>query len=230
MIALIRSLAYMLAFYGGSAIIVPVGFLFIFSGQGFRHYVRFWAWYHEICVRYLLGIRLKITGAIPSGSVLVVSKHQSAYETIALVHLLHEPVIVLKSELAAIPLWGKLARIYGMIPVDRSGSSKALRAMIKSADTARQSGRPIVIFPEGTRVPPGEAPPLQAGFAGLYRHLGLPAVPLAIDAGRLWPRRGLIKQSGTIHFHFGEPLPPGLPRAEAERLIHAAINRDPVEV
>lgn len=230
MIALLRSLAFMLIFYGGSLIIVPVGFLFIFTSPGLRFYVRFWSLFHEICVRYLLGIRLSVTGTLPAGSVLVVSKHQSAYETIALVHLLHEPVIVLKSELAAIPLWGKLATAYGMIPVDRTGSSKALRAMLKAADAARQSGRPIVIFPEGTRVPPGEAPPLQAGFAGLYRHLGLPAVPLAIDAGRLWPRRGLIKRSGTIHFHFGEPLPPGLPRAEAERLIHAAINRDPLEV
>src|SRR3546814_1079610 len=87
---------------------------------------------------------------------LVAAKHESAYETIALIGLLNEPVIVLKAELAAIPLWGWLARRYGMIPVDREGNTRALRAMLKSANAARDSGHPVAIFPEGTRVPTGE--------------------------------------------------------------------------
>jgi 1-acyl-sn-glycerol-3-phosphate acyltransferase len=80
-----------------------------------------------------------------------------------------------------------------------------------------------VIFPEGTRVPFGEKPPLRPGFAGLYRVLGLPVVPIAHDSGKIWPR-GLVKQSGTIHFKVGEIIPPGLKRDEVEARVHAAIN------
>jgi 1-acyl-sn-glycerol-3-phosphate acyltransferase len=81
----------------------------------------------------------------------------------------------------------------------------------------------VLIYPEGTRVRPGEAPPLRPGFAGLYRALGLPVVPVAVDSGRLWPK-GLLKRSGTIHFLIGETIPPGLKRDEIETRVHAAIN------
>src|SRR3546814_6295769 len=91
-----------------------------------------------------------------------------------------------------------------MIPVDREGSTRALRTMLKAADAARDSGRSIAIFPEGTRVPHGQCPPVRAGFAGLYRHLGLPVVPVALDAGRLWPKDGFIKHSGRSEEHTSE--------------------------
>jgi 1-acyl-sn-glycerol-3-phosphate acyltransferase len=86
------------------------------------------------------------------------------------------------------------------------------------------AGRPILIFPEGTRVLPGEQPPLRAGFAGLYRSLNLPVVPVALDSAKVSPRRSFIKRPGTVTFRFGDPIPPGLPRAEAEARVHAAIN------
>src|SRR3546814_17464420 len=105
-------------------------------------YVHGWAHFHEWCVRWLLGIRLKIEGTVPKDHVLVAAKHESAYETITLIRVLHEPVIVLKSELARIPLWGWLAQRYGMIPVAREGSTRAPRTMLKAADAARDSGRP----------------------------------------------------------------------------------------
>jgi 1-acyl-sn-glycerol-3-phosphate acyltransferase len=122
------------------------------------------------------------------------------------------------------PGWGRAARLYGMIPVDRAGGATALRRMLKAADQAVAAGRPIIIFPEGTRVAPGEQPPLQPGFAGLYRALGLPVVPVAIDSGRLWPRHRFIKRPGFVTFRFADPIPPGLPRREIEARVHAAIN------
>jgi 1-acyl-sn-glycerol-3-phosphate acyltransferase len=82
----------------------------------------------------------------------------------------------------------------------------------------------VLIFPEGTRVAPGEQPPLQPGFAGLYKQLGLPVVPVALDSGRLWPRNSFVKRPGIVTVRFGEPIPPGLPRAEIEAKVHAAIN------
>jgi 1-acyl-sn-glycerol-3-phosphate acyltransferase len=84
-------------------------------------------------------------------------------------------------------------------------------------------GRPILIYPEGTRVRPGETPLLQAGFAGLYKALGLPVVPIAVDSGRIWGRN-LPRDSGTIHFKVGDIIPPGLRRDEVEERVHSAIN------
>ena len=92
-------------------------------------------------------------------------------------------------------------------------------------------GRPIAIFPEGTRVAVGTAPPLQPGFAGLYRALGLPVVPVAVDSGRLWPRNAFVKRPGIVTMRFEERVPPGLKRGELEAAVHAAINSlDPARV
>ncbi len=141
-----------------------------------------------------------------------------------LTRLLGSPATVMKQELARIPLWGWAARRYGVIVVDREASAGALRRMMKDARAPLAEGRSIMIFPEGTRVAPGEAPPLRSGFAGLYRMLNLPVVPVAVKSGHVWPRKG-PKHPGTIVFSFGDPIPPGLPRAEAEALVHAGINR-----
>jgi 1-acyl-sn-glycerol-3-phosphate acyltransferase len=130
----------------------------------------------------------------------------------------------MKSELGRIPLWGRLTRAYGIIPVDRDGGGAALRKLLRAAGEAVAEGRPIVIFPEGTRVSPGERPPLEPGFAGLYRALNLPVVPVALDSGRIWPRRSFVKRPGVVTMRFGEVIPPGLPRREAEARVHAAIN------
>ncbi len=131
---------------------------------------------------------------------------------------------MVKRELTSIPLWGRVAMLYGAVPVDREGSAKALRAMMAAAKAAVAAGRPILIFPEGTRVAPGDAPPLRAGFAGLYRMTGLPVVAIALDSGRLWPRGGFVKRPGVVTFRFSDPIPPGLPREEVEARVHGAIN------
>jgi 1-acyl-sn-glycerol-3-phosphate acyltransferase len=133
----------------------------------------------------------------------------------------------MKAELMRIPVWGWIARRHGSIPVERDGSASALRAMMRAAEAAIAEAREIVIFPEGTRVPVGEAPALKPGVSGLYRLLKLPVVPVALDSGRLWPRRGFLKRPGTITLRFGAPIPPGLPRADFEARLHAAINEVP---
>ena len=133
------------------------------------------------------------------------------------------PAIVMKAELARIPVWGWAARRYGVIVVDRAASAGALRRMLREAQAALGEGRSILIFPEGTRVPPGEQPPLESGFAGLYQMLELPVVPVAIDSGGCGRSTGR-SVPGTVTFRFGEPIPPGLPRAEIEARVHAAIN------
>lgn len=221
---LIRSAAYALVFYGATVFAVLGAFGAALIGpSAMRRYCVGWARVHRWCAANLLGVRARIEGEAPAGAVLVAAKHQSAFETIELLLMLHEPAVVVKKELGEIPLWGRVARIYGVIPIDRAGSARALRGMLRAARGAAGDGRSILIFPEGTRVAPGEQPRLQAGFAGLYRALDLPVVPVAVDSGRLWPR-SFVKRPGIVTFRFGDPIPPGLPRAEIEARVHAAIN------
>ena len=223
--AVLRSLVFALIFYGGTVPAVLLSFpISLFGTKAIRNWARIWVGFHRVCARYLLGIRSRIEGAPPAGAALVPVKHQSMYETLEIILMLKEPAIVLKRELTRIPLWGWVVSRYGIIPIDRGGGAVALRRMMRAAEVAIAEGRPIVIFPEGTRVAPGERPPIKPGFAGLYRALKLPVVPVAVDSGRLSPRSSFVKKSGVVTFRFGEIIPPGLKRDEIEAAVHRAIN------
>lgn len=223
--ALVRSGLFALIFYAWTAVAVLLSFpISLFGTRAIRRWAHGWVRCHRWCAAHLLGIRARVEGAPPAGAALIACKHQSMFETFEIMLMLDEPAVVLKRELADLPLWGWVVRRYGVIPVDRAGGAAALRRMMRAAEAAIAEGRPIVIFPEGTRVPPGAQPPLQPGFAGLYRALRLPVVPVAVDSGRLWPRRRFVKRPGLVTFRFGETLPPGLPRGEIEARVHAAIN------
>ena len=219
-----RSILFMAIFYPATIVYSIAGLAAGLVGtQPMRAVVHAWADLHHWLCLHILGVRSKVFGVIPPGQALIAVKHQSMFETIEMLRLARTPVVVLKSELADLPFFGWITRRYGVIPVDRNAGAKALRAMLVQAKQAAATGRPIVIFPEGTRVLPGETPPLRPGFSGLYRALGLPVVPIAVDSGRLWGR-GVVKQRGTVHFQIAERIPAGLPRDEAEALVHAAIN------
>jgi 1-acyl-sn-glycerol-3-phosphate acyltransferase len=224
-IALVRSLVYALFFYVGSTLIVVGGAI---AGLVSRRALQFMSWlwsrWFRICARAILGVRMRIEGDIPAGSVLFALKHEAAYETLLVLSLFDRPATVIKGELRRVPVWGWVAERHGAIFVDRQARSAALRDMLKRGAAAKAEKRPVVIFPEGTRVAVGARPPLAAGFAGLYKMLGLPVVPVALDSGRIWPK-GLIKHAGTVTLRFGAPIPPGLPRDEIEARVHGFINQ-----
>jgi 1-acyl-sn-glycerol-3-phosphate acyltransferase len=217
----LRSLCFNLLFWAWTAVAV-FGMSPVLLGPGFwsarAQYI--WARGAEFLIRHVLGIRYEVRGRenIPQGAVIVASKHQSAYETIVFSLLLRDPAVVMKRELLAIPLYGWYSRRMGMIPIDRSASSKALRQMMRAADAAAAQQRPILIFPEGTRVAPDARGRYLSGVAGLYRHLNLPLVPVALDSGLLWGRNAFVKKPGTVTFHFLPSMPPGLDR-------HALMSR-----
>lgn len=204
--------------------ILPVGpFL---GADGMRRYARFWMRGLQALLRLVVGLSYEVRGLenLPDRPVIIASKHQSAWETVFF-HLVRvDTVIGLKHELTRIPLFGWYLMIARNIRIDRGGAAKALRSLTEGARRAVAEGCSILIFPEGTRVAPGEQPPLKSGFAGLYSHLKLPVVPVAVDSGRLWPRNSFLKWAGIVTVRFGEPIPPGLPRAEIEARVHAAIN------
>lgn len=220
----IRTLAFSIFFYGLTVpMVLLVPFSALFGPKALRGYANSWAALMRWSARTFLRIEQRVEGTIPAGPVIFAAKHESLYEAIELTRLLNAPATVMKRQLAMIPIWGWAARRYGVIVVDRAASATALRAMLKDGRAAMAEGRSIMIFPEGTRVLPGETPALQSGFAGLYRMLNLPVVPVAVRSGHVWPKKG-AKHPGTVVFHFGEPIPPGLPRAEVEAKVHAGIN------
>lgn len=223
----VRSLAFYLAFYLGTiGYVVATLIVSLFGDRLMGPVGRNWSLYHRFCARWLLGIRIVVEGQIPDAregkGVLVAIKHESFCEAIDLPALMDRPAPFPKAELADIPGWGWAARRYGAVVVQRGEGAKALRAMITSARGFAAQGRPLAIFPEGTRVPTGQRVPLQAGFAGLYKLLGLPVVPVAVNSGRLYHRRW--KKPGTITVRVGERIEPGLPREEIEARVLAAIN------
>ena len=222
--AYVRSLLFAATFYPATVVWVLAGIVATLFGRGpTLAVVLSWVGLHRWLAEHVLGITSRVEGRLPSGPHLMAVKHQSMFETLEMVRLCNLPVIVMKKELADIPLFGFMTRRYGVIPVERNAGAKALRNLMTEAKAAIASGRPVIIFPEGTRVRPGEAPPLRPGFAGLYRALGLAVVPVAMDSGRLWGR-GFVKRSGTVTFLVGETIPPGLKRDAIEARVHAAIN------
>jgi 1-acyl-sn-glycerol-3-phosphate acyltransferase len=221
---LLRSLLFSLLFYPGTLVyVLGVIFLSPFGDKPVQATVHAWSDYHHWLVRNVLGIRWAIDGKVPDGAFLIAFKHEAMVETVEALRFAEKPVVVMKRELTTIPLFGWVTRRYGVIGVDREAGASALRNMLKEGKKAIEQGRPVAIFPEGTRVPHGKRPELRPGFAGLYRALGLPVVPVAHDSGKLWGR-GLAKQSGVIHVRVGDVIPAGLKRDDIEARVHAAIN------
>lgn len=179
----------------------------------------------------IAGIKIEYRGLekIPPGAVLVASKHQSIWETFALLPLFDDPAFILKRELQFIPFFGWYAWKAGMIPVDRGRGAKALAGMTERACAALLGGRQIVIFPEGTRRAPGAEPSYKFGSAHLYGETGVTCVPVALNSGLFWPRRSFRRYPGTIVAEILDPIPPGLSKTDfAARLqqdIEAATAR-----
>ena len=222
--AALRSLLYAAIFYPATVLWVVIGApISLLGRKPTLAVVLSWVDMHHWLARHVLGIRIQVEGEIPRGPVLIAVKHQSMFETLEMVRLTNLPIIVMKKELRDIPFFGFLTWRYGVIAVERSAGAKALRALVEGGREAVASGRPVLIYPEGTRVRVGETPELKSGFAALYRALGLPVVPVALDSGRVWGAN-LPKGSGTVRFLIGQPIPPGLKREDIESRVHRAIN------
>jgi 1-acyl-sn-glycerol-3-phosphate acyltransferase len=177
-------------------------------------------------LKYIVGIDYRIVGAenLPAMPAVYAAKHQSAWETLFLSRYLNFPAFVLKKELLSIPLFGWFLKKAGMIAVNRKAGASALRSMARQATETLESGRSILIFPEGTRVAPGQTKPYQPGVAALYTQQKVPLVPVALNSGLYWGRRAFIKKPGTIVVEFLPPIPPGLDRKTLMRELESRIE------
>lgn len=183
-------------------------------------------------VSAICGLRYQVRGLenLPNrGPILVACKHQSMWETLFFMTIFNEPAIVLKKELLAKPIYGWYARLMEMIHVDREDGPSAIRELGRQARAALEKGRPIVIFPEGTRRMPGAAPDYKPGVALLYRQLNIPCIPAALNSGLFWAANGFSRSPGVVTLEFLPAILPGLERkifmAEIENRIESATSR-----
>lgn len=220
-----RSYLFLAVFYLNTALFLILGSWLLFAPRswamaGLQAHGRASVWW----MRIICGTKMRVLGRdkLPPGPVIVAAKHQSAWDTFTLVFLMRDPAMIMKSELMSIPLYGWFSRKFEMIPIERERGAAALRHMAKEARMRAADNREIVIFPEGTRRPPGAPPAYKPGILLLYEELKLPVCPVALNSGVCWPRHSLMRYPGTITVEFLDPIPPGLPRNEfLDRLIAA---------
>lgn len=211
----IRSILFSVAFamttFGMSALVIPGLFMsdhFVMRCKALWLRVVLWQ------IRTVIGIDYEERGRenIPDGPVIFAAKHQSAWDTLAPCHIHPEMVFVLKRELTWLPVWGWYLVRVGMIPVDRSKGMAALKRIARHARKTVDDGRSIMIFPQGTRTPPGADLPYLPGVAAIYASAGVPVVPVALNSGLFWPRRKFVKWPGTTVLEYLPPIEPGLDR------------------
>ena len=224
----LRSLVFNLAFYGVTVVLALLMLPALALPRGvYTIMTRRWARIVDALLVAIVGARIEVRGAGRlQGPCLIACKHQSAWETIALNRLLADPCLVLKRELTWIPVFGWYLLKTRQVVVDRGGGARALKAMLRDARAAVAAGRQVVIFPEGTRVKPGATRPYQAGVAALYRHLGVPVVPVAVNSGLAWARRAFVKHPRLMVLSVLEPIPPGLGRRDFTARLQAAIETE----
>lgn len=184
----------------------------------------FWGLTNNWLLRVVCGINVEYRGLdkVPRGALLIASKHQSLWETFALLWLFSDPAFILKRELLWVPFFGWYAWKARMIPVNRGRRGHALADMTARACVELGHGRQIVIFPEGTRRAPGAEPSYKFGIAHLYSETGMACLPIALNSGLFWPRRSFMRYPGTIVAEVLDPIPPGLSKTEfADRLQDA---------
>ena len=192
---------------------------------------RAWARSSIRLLRWVCNIKVEYRGLekIQKGPLIVASKHQSMWETFALLQFFDQPLFILKRELTWIPFFGWYLIKANMIGIDRSAGGRSLLQMTRRAGEAVRRGRQLIIFPEGTRTPVGATPNYKTGIAQIYVDCGVNCLPVALNSGLFWPRRTFMRYPGTLVVEFLDPLPPGLSRREfiarVSALIEEATNR-----
>lgn len=223
----VRSLIFNVIFY-----VALVGWLiaalptFLMPRRAIIAVARLWARSNIWLMRTICGIRVEYRGVagLPRGPLVVACKHQSMFETFALVPLFDDPLYILKRELTRIPLFGWYLLKADMIAVDRKAGARALIRMTREAVRKVRDNRQLIIFPEGTRRPVGATPAYKPGIAQLYVDCGVPCIPVALNSGLFWPRRTFLRYPGTLVVEFLDSVPPGLPRRDFVARISTTIE------
>jgi len=224
----LRSLVYNIVFYINLVIWILIGIpTFVMPRSGIITIAKYWGRTSIWLMRIVCNTRVEYRGVekIPKGGPLLVApKHQSAWETFALLQFFDEPLYILKRELLWLPFFGWYLAKAQMIGVDRSAGGRALIAMARRAREEVLRGRQLIIFPEGTRRPVGAPPDYKHGVSQIYVECGVTCIPVALNAGLFWPRRTFMRYPGTIVVEFLDPIPPGLSRNEFTARVRSVVE------
>ena len=197
----LRSLLFQIGFYLMTAALGVLGLpLLLAPADWVLRFGTFWSDATLHLLRWTVGLDYEVRGTelLPAGAAIIAMKHQSAWDTLAAPVVFDRPAIIFKRELGYIPIYGWYVRKAGMIPLDRGGGAKALKGMLAACRPVVAAGRPILIFPEGTRSAVGVTLPYQPGVYALARQLAVPIVPVAVNSGLFWGRRAFLKRPGRI--------------------------------
>lgn len=228
----LRSIVFNAAFFAWT-LLTQIAFLPVLALPRQATYAvgRFWVAGVLRLLKLLCGLKHEIRGLenLPRSACVIAVKHQSAWDVLIFSQFLDDPSYVIKRELMFVPPFGWYLAKIGCVPIDRAGGASALRRMLRKARAVLAAGRPLVIYPEGTRTAPGERRPYHPGVTALYTHLNATVVPVALNSGFYWGRRSFVKWPGRITLQLLPPIEPGLPRqrflAELQRSIEDASER-----
>ncbi|GJE46280.1 lysophospholipid acyltransferase family protein [Methylobacterium soli] len=222
----LRSIAFNICFYLLTTVLAVGALPTLLSQRWVIRLAQTWAGATLWLLRVVGGLSVEFRGLehVPPGPLLIAAKHQSALETLALVTRFDDFAYILKRELLWIPLIGWYLSRSGMVAIDRTKGTRAMALMNQAAAGAIRDGRQLIIFPEGTRRPPGAVPAYKLGLTHLYAALGVPCLPVALNTGLYWPRRSLSRRPGTAVIEFLPPIPHGLGRAPFLELVEARIE------
>jgi 1-acyl-sn-glycerol-3-phosphate acyltransferase len=223
----LRSLVFNVLFYFFLVIWILFALpTFLMPRQAILTVAGWWARSSIWLMRIICGTRVEFRGVekIPKGPLIVAAKHQSMWETFALLQFFDQPLYILKRELTWIPFFGWYVMKAAMIDVEREAGGRALRDMVRRAGKAVRDGRQLIIFPEGTRRPVEAPPRYKHGVAQVYKDSGVACMPVALNSGLFWPRRTFMRYPGTLVVEFLDPLPPGLSRDEFIDRVRDAIE------
>lgn len=223
----IRSILFNVWFFGTLVLFLMFMLLTMpFSYRALLAVIRAWVRVALWGLKAIVGLRWEVRGMekMPDGPVIIASKHQSAWDTVAPLLLFPDAAWVMKVELSRIPLWGWYARKCGSIFIDRAAGMSALKKLTADALDRLGRGRPVLIFPEGHRVAPGQPAKYNPGIAALYGQANVPVVPVALNSGVFWGRRSFVKKPGTIVVEVLDPIAPGMDRKAFMRALEDAIE------
>jgi 1-acyl-sn-glycerol-3-phosphate acyltransferase len=230
-VIVVRSILYNILFYLNLVVLLFVALLTIaLPRRAVLKMAETWGRVSVWLLRVVCGTRMEIRGLEHlggrrlEGPLIIAAKHQSTWETFALLKLFDDFTFIVKRELMWLPIFGWCMAKGRMIPVDRGAGSQALTEMTARAREEIRSGRQLIIFPEGTRRAAGAEPRYKFGVAHLYAEIGVPCIPVALNSGLFWPRRRMLRYRGTIVVEFLPPIPPGLNKDEFFRRLQADIE------
>jgi 1-acyl-sn-glycerol-3-phosphate acyltransferase len=230
-ILFLRSLIFVLLMIGATLIWGPLCFLFAPLPYNQRYYMTArWNKFVVWAAKVVCGIRYQVKGYenLPDAPVILLSKHQSAWETIFYLYFMPRPLVyVFKKELTYIPLFGWALGLMRMIPIDRSKGKDAFAQVVTQGRKRLADGQWIIMFPEGTRIAVGQQGKYKGGGARLAVETNTPVVPLAMNSGEYWPKNSFVKKPGMITVSIGKPISPeGLNPVELMQLVENWIESE----